>query len=243
MGTPVGPSRARRAMTLIEIVVVIAVLGLIALVSMPALNALFDLRQRAAARELAQTYTWLIDEASLRNATFRVAFNLDEGSWQVEVGEPDMVILQTPEERIRHEQEQRDKLKRYTQRELQEGRGPEDAETSRFEGLTDPSFTTSQKLPEGTRFAWVWTPQYGEQGQRPREGEAREDEGPTMAYSHVFRDGTAEHTLIRIESVDSPEDGFTVEVLPVSGQVRMVTERIEPGQSLAWLPREAPGLR
>lgn len=240
-------ANARQAMTLIEIVVVIAVLGLIALVSMPALNAIFDLQQRASAREIAQTYTWLVDEAALRNATFRVAFDLDRGTWKVEVGDPNTVVFASPEEREAADEEMRAAMSRYTKRELEEGGGPEADEQSRFEGLTDPSFTTGEALPDGVRFDFVWTPQYGEDGLRPNPDFTGDEEdpenGPNIAYSYVFSDGTAEHTLIRIVDIDDESEGYTIEIEPTSGRVQLHTELIAPGESLAWLPDEGPGLQ
>jgi len=242
-----SPSTRRQAMTLIEIVVVIAVLGLIALVSMPALNAIFDLQQRASAREIAQTYTWLVDEAALRNATFRVAFDLDRGTWKVEVGDPNTVVFASPEEREEADEALREQMKRYTAREIEEGRGPEPDALSRFEGLSDPSFTTGESLPDGVRFDYVWTPQYGEVGLRPDPDFKPDDEdseaSPNIAYSYIFSDGTAEHTLIRIVDVDDESQGYTVEIEPSSGRVQLHTEAVAPGDTMAWLPREGPGLR
>lgn len=235
-------------MTLIEIVVVVAIMGLIAAVALPSLAGLLDLQQRAGAKELAQTYTWLVDEAALRNATFRIAFDLDQGSWKVEVGDPGTVVFSTPEEREEYDEALRDKMKRFTKRELEEGAAAdiEDA-TGRFEGLTDPSFTTSQKLPYGTAFAWVWTPQYGEDGVRPdpdfKADELEEGETGRIAYSYIFSDGTAEHTVIRIVGEDDPDDGYTVEVEPISGRVHLHSDLVEPSESMAWLPDEGPSLR
>ena len=76
-------TRLRTGMTLIEIMVVVAVLGLLAGVGIPALSGILDLQQRGAAKEIAQTYTMLVDEAALRNQTFRIAYYLDAGTWQV----------------------------------------------------------------------------------------------------------------------------------------------------------------
>lgn len=240
-------SLRRRGMTLIEIVVVIAIMGLIALVSVPAIAGLMDLQQRAGARQLAQTYTWLIDEAALRNATFRIAFDLDRNTWKVEVGDPNTVVFGTPEEREEYDEELQDKMSRFTKRELEEGAAADlEEQTGRFEGLTDPSFTTEQALPGGTRFAWVWTPQYGEDGVRPDpeyDPEAQEDDGEgTIAYSYIFSDGTAEHTVIRIVDEDDEEDGYTVQIEPVTGRVHLLADLVDPTESLAWVPEAGPSI-
>ena len=100
-GLRARPSTHRGGLTLIEIVVAIAVMALIAAVTLPAMGGLFDLQQRGAVKELGITYTWLLDEAALRNATFRMVFDLDRGTWKVEVGDPDTVVFSTPEEAAR----------------------------------------------------------------------------------------------------------------------------------------------
>jgi hypothetical protein len=41
-----------------------------------------------AARQIAMTYAQLHDEAILRNRTYRIAYHLDEGYYEIESGEP-----------------------------------------------------------------------------------------------------------------------------------------------------------
>ncbi len=241
--------RGRRGFTLIEIAVVVAILVVMAVVAVPALSGLLDLQQRAAAKELAQTYTWLVDEAQLRNVTFRVVYNLDRRTWKIEVGDPDTVVFATPEEREAHDEEVREMMRRYTEEEIAQG-VPEDEEeggsqlTDRFAGLdADGSFTTERSLPRGTAFAFVYTPQYGEEGVRPHDPEDLADLDPEderVAYTYVFSDGTAEHTVVRIVDEDDMEDGWTLEVEPLSGKVHLSTDIVDPQQSMAWLPDEGP---
>lgn len=232
-------------MTLIEIMVVIAILGLIALVAIPTLSGLLDLQQRAAVKELASTYTWLMDEAALRNATFRVAYDLDRSTWKVEVGDPNTVVFSTPEEREEFDEELEDEMKRYTKRELEEGAGADiEEKRGRFEGLTDPAFVTEQELPRGTKIAWVYTPQYGDDGVRPSDqGELEDDEAGTMAYTYIFDDGTAELTVIRIVDEDDDEDGWTLVIEPASGRVRIEEDLVDPTEAMAWLPSEGPSIQ
>lgn len=242
-------SRARRGLTLVEIAVVMAVMALIAMVGVPAIGGLLDLQQRAAAKEIAETYRWLIDEAQLRNVTFRVAFNLDTGTWKVEVGDPNTLVFATPEERLEHEEAQEEAMSRYTRREQEEGAATELDEngdpvgsdyTDRFSGLSDSAFVTGQTLPRGCVFAWVYTPQYGEEGlQRPEEP-AEEAEEQTIAYTYIFPDGTAEHAVIRIVDIEEEDDGYTVEVNPMTGEVSLSTEVVDPSQSFDWIPDEGP---
>ena len=239
---PPAARRRRRGLTLVEIVVVMAILAVMAAVSIPTLTAYFDLQQRGAARELAQTYTWLVDEAVLRNVSFRVVYNLDMGTWKVEVGDPEARVFGTPEEREAHERELEDEMARFTEREIEEGALAELQEAEGgFASLDQALFKTEQALPGGTRFAWVYTPQYGEDGARPSAEPPEDPEDQVVAYSHVFPNGTAEHTVVRIAGEDD-EDGYTIEVEPLSGQVHLDTDLLDPSESFDWVPEEGPEL-
>ena len=216
-------------------------------ISIPALNGLLDLKQRAAAKELAQTYTWLLDEAALRNVAFRVVYNLDRNTWAIEAGDPNTLVFSSPEKREEFDEQLEDDMARYTQREIEEGEA-EDVQNrrGRFTGLAelDVPFTTAKPLPDGTAFAYVYTAQYEDGGVRPSpEGPPEDEEDDAIAYTYVFPDGTAEHTVVRIVQADAEDDGWTIEVLPISGDIRMSTDLVDPSQSLAWLPDEGPEIR
>ncbi|MFM2161403.1 MAG: hypothetical protein RLZZ383_915, partial [Pseudomonadota bacterium] len=75
-------------MTLIELMVAIAIMLLFFGIMLPSLGGVLLLKQRQAARDLALIYARLHDEAILRNRTFRIAFHLDEGFYEVEMGNP-----------------------------------------------------------------------------------------------------------------------------------------------------------
>jgi hypothetical protein len=42
---------------------------------------------------------------------------------------------------------------------------------------------------------------------------------------------------------DDPEDGYTIEVEPISGKVSVTTELVDPRQSMTWRPTEGPQLQ
>lgn len=234
-------------MTLIEIIVVMALLvGLLA-VAVPAYQTVFDVNMRGAAKELAQTYKWLQDEAAMRNVTFRMTIDLDRGTWKVEAGDPRSLVYSTPEEREAAEDDLESTMKRYTAREIAEDADAQEeiAKKSggKFAGLDDVSFTTEQQLPNNVQFAWVYTPQYGEEGKEPTEGGPPEDPAEdAIAYTHIFPDGTSEHTVVRIVDAEDPEDGWTIEVEPLTGRVNLEPEIVDPEESLSWIPEEGPEL-
>ena len=202
-----SPRRDRRGLTLIEIMVVIAIIGIIVGVGVPALSGLLALQQQQAVSELGQTYIWLRDEAALRNVTFRVVYNLDQGTWKIEAGDASTLVFSDPEAREEYDKELREKMERFTERELEEG-AAEELAPSRFEGLEDPAFTTAQSLPSGVRFAFIYTPQYGRDGVVPHDDIPEDEEDQAVAYTYIFPDGTAEHTIIRIVDEDDPKDGL-----------------------------------
>ena len=219
----------------------------LALVSIPTLNGLFDLKQRAAAKELVQTYTWLLDEAALRNVAFRMVFNLDQRTWKVEAGDPSTMVFSSPEAREKFDEELEDAMSRFTKREIEEGAAEEvQAKKGRFSGLEglDVGFTSAKTLPDGTLFEFVYTPQYEEGGKVPsKDGPPEDPEEESIAYTYVFPDGTAEHTVVRITGEEDPEDGWTIEVMPISGVIKMTQDLIDPEESLEWVPEEGPQIR
>lgn len=232
--------RARSGMTLIEIMVVIAIIAVVSAIAIPSMSAVFDLEQRGAARDLAMTYKFLLNEAAMRNVTFRIAYNLDDRTYQVEVGDPNTLVFSSPDKLAEYQKEQEKKIH------LLDKQGTEvaqDAAEKRFAGLTMEGFTSKVELPGNSAWGFVYTPQYGEaQTPTPAE-EKKEDEGPKIVYSYIFGNGEAEYTVVRIVSVDDPEDGYSVEVEPVSGVVTVDSDLVEIGASLSWLPTEAPSFR
>ena len=141
-------------MALVEVLVVVALLVGITAISMPALDTLFQLEQRKVAKELTLQYGLLHDQAVMRNVTFRIAYHLDEGYYQIEVGDADTLIFNDPEKRIEYEEAQEDRLSAFSDEEDQ-------PEVSAFEALQD-RFNAKRELPRGTVFRGVYTPQYGE---------------------------------------------------------------------------------
>jgi prepilin-type N-terminal cleavage/methylation domain-containing protein len=245
--------RARQGLTLIEIIVVIAIVGLFLAISIPAATNAMMVQQTAAAKELAQTYRFLVDEAAMQNVTFRIAYDLDTRSYEIEVGDPNTLIFTDPDKRLEAEAELIDKMSQYTERELEEV-DPENEELTellekRFSGLDNPAFNDKVEMPGNTYIAWVYTPQYGEPVEpgvdfsEPEDTWALEEgQEHTVVYSYIFPNGVTEHTLIRIATVDDPDDGFTIEVEPLSGRVVLHDEILLPEDSLDWLPDEAPEL-
>ena len=99
--------RGRRGISMMEVLVVIAVLLALVAVLVPSVMSILQLRQRRAATELAMLYNQLHDEAVLYNATFRVRYDLQSDTYNVDVGETRAIIYSSPEQREKYEEEQR----------------------------------------------------------------------------------------------------------------------------------------
>ncbi len=226
--------RVRRGMTLLEVLVAIAIVLVVIALSVPAMNAIFSLDQRQAARELAMIYERLHDEAVLRNVTFRVAYHLDEGFYEVEVGDPDVLIFGDPEARARHEVEQREKLERFSEEE----RAAHARSEVRFETVT--TFHKRRiELPGRTVFGGVYTPQYGEM---VRPSGARDPEDYVVVHSYLFPSGFSEPTVVQFVWDNDPRDGFTVSVEPLTGRVDLRAEVLDQHDVFRDVPRQGPDL-
>ena len=237
-----GRHRRRAGISLIEIVVVIAIMAVVLGIGVPSLAAIFDLQQRSAARELAMTYSFLVNEAAMRNVTFRIAYHLDENYYQIEVGDPDTLVFSDPESRAQFEAEKEERQHRFSERTEEQAAADKQDALDRFAGLTAPGFQTKVQLPSNSTFAWVYTPQY-DSPQTPSEEPPENQEDAKVVYSYVFANGRAEYTSVRIVDATDPEDGYTVEVEPLSGKVSVESEVTEIGASMAWIPTDSPDIR
>lgn len=224
--------RAQGGFSLLEVMVVIAILLAIVAVSVPALNAVLQLEQRRCARDLALTYERLNDEAVLRNVTFRVAFHIDAGYYEVEVGDADTLIYDDPDARAAEEERVRDLLAGFDEEE----RAEYSAGQSRFETIT--TFHKRRiDLPNGTLFGGVYTPQYGEMV-KPTYTEDTEDQ--VVVYSYIFPNGFSEPTIVQIVEAKHPEEGFTVVVEPLTGRVQLLPTLVDEYELLHDIPTTAP---
>ena len=158
--------------------------------------------------------------------------NLDRNTWKVEQGDPSSLIFSTPEEAEEFRDEQRAQMRRFTKRQIESGEVDIAEDPSPIGAIEDPRFNTKQTLPEGLQFAFVYTPQYGEDGVEPNNDLPDDPEDEAIAHIHVFPDGTAEHTVIQIVEVDDSDVGYSLEMEPMGGTVRFLSDIIDPRESL-----------
>lgn len=245
---------ARRGMSLVEVMVVIAIVLVLGAIMIPALSSFLSLEQQRTAQELATSYAYLRDDASLKNLTYRVAFHVDEGFYEIQAGSPDALIFDDPEKRAEWEADRDARLRAFSEEERASAAQAEQGDWSLFGGgssggggveggnlpVVHSDVRARRQLPSGTVFGGVWTPQYKEMV-RPDERAAEKD-GPRVVYSHVFANGFSEPTLVQLVNADDPESGYTLFVEPLSGKVQLVGEVKEPDDFQEDVPDEAPEL-
>lgn len=239
------PFGDRRGITLVEVMVAMAILLILVAVLVPSMQSIFELKRREGARQLAATYERLHDEAIMRNLSFRVTFYLDENKYTIEPGQPGALIAAGPEEREKYEEELQSKLRFLTAEEraawLQNAEQP-------FEGLKGNHVITVP-LPSGVAFGGFYTPQYGRMirpgekldTERTEGAETDAEHESLKVYSYVMNTGYSEHTLVWLTDDGDPNDGWTVEVEPLSGAVRLHGELLQPSD-FDWMPEEGPKL-
>jgi prepilin-type N-terminal cleavage/methylation domain-containing protein len=230
---------ARRGMSLVEIMVVLALVVTLFAVLAGGLRGIFGLEHHKAAVRLATLYQQLHDEAQMKNVTFRVVFDLGTNEFHVEVGEGAALIFDDPEKKAEWEEAERRKVALMDERELAEYKTREQP----FDKL-GARFQTEFHLPSGLKIAGIYTPQYGRMMTLDdlEQMAAESDDGvPPKIYSYVFPNGMSEHTIIWLREGDS-DDGWSVEVEPLSGNVTLHETLVPWQDAFSWVPDEGPEL-
>jgi Tfp pilus assembly protein PilE len=220
-------------MTLTEIMVVLVIAIILLGVLVPSLTSFFLLDQHRAAKELALLYEQLHDEAVMRNVTFRIEYDLAAGTYQVQAAESGALIFDNARARQEWAEAEERRQRNMSEEEL----AAHKRRQANFAKL-EARFKTDFKLPSGTVFGGFYTPQYEEMVH------LRDlDEDNPKVWSYVFPNGQSEHTVIWIGTEGEEEqDGYTIEVEPLSGAVKLHGRLIEWDESYDFVPDEAPDL-
>lgn len=233
-----GNNRTRRGLSLLEVMVAIAImLGLTAIV-VPATRSLFELQQRNAARKLAMQLERFHDEAIMRNRCFRITFFLDENRYVIEPGEAGALIAAGPEERERYDAEVKSKLSLMDE---EQRRAWKHSNRQPFEVL-EVAGKMEVELPRSVRLGGFYSPQYGHVVRPGEVLPGSEEDDPLAVHSYIMNSGLGEHTLIWITNAKDPNDGWTVEVEPLSGVVRLHGELVDPFGAFNFVPLTGPSL-
>lgn len=243
--------RHRQGTNLVEIMIVVAILVALLAVVVPMFGMALRLDQRDAASRLALTYERLVDEAMLRNVTFRIAYHLDDNYYEVEVAQTPALLFADPDARLEFEAAMQEKLERQPTRRYAKNDEVEAIDVD-DEGLAldQADFAAVQEkflkrfdMPSGTRISGVYTPAYGDfqepSGDDPEELEEHEK---IVAYSYILPSGIAEHTVIHLTRIDDDRAGYTIEVEPMSGRVFVDHDVRDWRDRFDFVPEEGPDL-
>ncbi|MEQ1569377.1 MAG: type II secretion system protein [Myxococcota bacterium] len=225
-------------MSLLEVMVVIVIVLALTAVMIPAAYAVFELNQRAAARKIALTFERLHDEAVMRNRSFRITFFLDEGKYVIEPGEAGALVASGPIERAEQEAALKTKLDRMSDEEKQAWKMKN---KQPFE-LLEVAGKMEVELPGGVAFGGFYTPQYGHVVKPGETLDGMEKDEKLHLFSYVMNNGHVEHTIIWLVDSRDPTDGWTVEVEPLSGGVRLHGGLVNPEDEYAFVPETPPTL-
>lgn len=229
---------SRRGISLMEVMVVIAIMLVLIAVMVPATRSVLQLQQRSAGRKLAVTYERLHDEAVMRNRTFRIVYYLDEDRYVVEAGEAGALIAASPEERDAYMLEVAEKLKYMDEEQKREWYH---SKAQPFESLGADG-RMEVELPSGVKLGGVYTPQYGRVVRPGEELENAGEDETLKVMSYVMNSGFTEHTLVWLVDAGDPEDGWTIEVEPLSGVVHLHGELLDIHDVRNEIPEEGPTL-
>lgn len=227
-------------MSLLEVMVVIAIVLGLTVIMVPSARSLFELNQRSAARKMAMHFERFHDEAVMRNRSFRFTYYLDENRYVIEAGEPGALIAAGPDEREQYEAEVQGKIRFMDE---EQRRAWKNSNRQPFE-LLEVAGKMEVQLPSGVKFGGVYTPQYG-RVIRPGdklEGRDKNDKEPLKVFSFIMNSGFSEHTLVWLVDDDDATDGWTVEVEPLSGLVRLHGELVDPDRDYSFIPDAGPSL-
>lgn len=194
-----------RGLTLIELLVVLAIVALVAAMAGPALAGVSGANARKAAGELAGSMRALFDIAALRNATCRMAIDLDGRTFEAECASGKAAVAPGAAEDeddeelgLRFSDESDPEIRRVLAR----------SEFGKFKDRLIPK----RELPGAARFGPVHL-----------EGRRDAVENGTV-YVYFFPGGQAQRAWVPI--VDGKHE-FTIVTEPFTGRSRVVPGKVE----------------
>jgi general secretion pathway protein H len=201
-------ARHSRGFTLVELMITITVIAVLSAAVMPAINSLSGANAKQAAGELAGSLRYLFDTAALRNATCRLAIDLDAATTWAECA-PGAVGVAREEDRRAAEPDDEDLKERFPDEREAERRKL--LSRTRFGGFTD-RLVPKRALPGKARFALV------------RVEGRRDPIEKGVAYVHFFPGGQGQRAFVQVVE---GEFKYTVVVEPYTGRARVVTGLVE----------------
>jgi len=186
-------------LTLIELMIAFVIVGVIVAVAATGLREAFNVELKGASRELSALIRYLRSKAVTEHMYVRLALDLDESRyWVEESQEPYLISTDEPA------------LGGVVKKEGKETEEGEDREASSFQ-KSEEKLAAPRKLGRGVLFKdvmFAYLPGKVEKGQ---------------VFVYFFPDGHATQGIINLKD-EEEEDFFSLEILSLSGRVRVLGE-------------------
>lgn len=243
-----GVRRRRQGMNLLEIMIVVGIMVGLLVIAFPLIGWVLRLEEKRTANNLVGVYSRLHDEAVMRNLTFRIAYHLDDRYYEVEVSEDPALLFTDPEKRAEFEALQQEKMQRQASRFASDEAGmavDEDGlsvDAAAFTAVQD-KFNKRFDLPSGLVFGGVYTPAYGELVE-PNGGDpsSLDEDEKVVVYSYILPSGISEHAVVQIVQEGNPDNGFSIEVEPMTGRVHLTQDLGAWEDRMSFVPDRAPDI-
>ena len=206
-----SPRVGQRGLTLIEVVIGLAIAALLAALSMMGIGAITDAELRSTSIQLSGAMKLAYDRAIMQKRTQRLVIDLDKSLWWIEYSSSPFALSRERQtgdkgtasgagEEPKEERSRFDEEKTEVEALLEGG-------TASFAADTDIDAGKPVPIPGDIVVRRVWA--------------SHQEEAVTSgtAYVYFFKTGLAEAALIELG--DGSEDVITVELLPLSGRVKM----------------------
>jgi len=261
--------RHRRGLNLVELVVALAIAMSLLVLGGVFFQNVTGAKEYSAVRTFVSQVKLAQQQATIENRAYRIAFNLDAGTYTIEASDEEALTYRNAEQRQEVEEKLQDSMgaekgeeelmkliqcAKARQKDPSRSCGeldemdPEQAlamiETQTgtgFASVDDQFFKAQVELPTSVRLSGVYTPAYGEYV-RPADEEDVDEEGPVMAFAHIFPGGTTEHTVVQFSREGYDDFGYTVELEPLSGKIVVDNTVREWDEREYEIPEEGPEL-
>lgn len=203
----------RRGFTLIEVSVVLLIVALLFGAVLPSISNMTGAATRAEIGRLAANIRATRGQASMTGQTCRMVFQLDaddedQVTYAVECAKGRVAAKREEERNDRSDSDEEEEidLARLSDRERAR------REVMQKAAFAKASIIAPQKLPEGVRFASIWTAHQEEPFKKGK------------AFLYFYPSGMSERANIQIEDGD---DAWTIQVSPLAGRVRVLPDKVE----------------
>ena len=207
--------QTQAGMTLMEIMVVVTIIGAMVGLGAGAVQTLFDVEIEKAARELSATVGYLYGESARTNDIYRLAFQLDDGTYWAEsapnVPESLRAISRSEDMQVEADRDGKVAIEDSENGGAADGEAGQTAEG--FQALDDGLL--KPKKFSGVRLKDIYVSHIPEKVEHG------------AVYLYFFPNGSTEYAIINF--TDEDESVFySVEVNPLSGKSKIRNEYYEP---------------